>query len=58
MNDSPKEPQNTDPELTVHPATEPSSETKARIVAELGRELSEALQQAVRDHEDGGASVS
>jgi hypothetical protein len=55
MNDAPKEPKNTEPELTVHPATEPSSETKARIAVELGRELSESLEQAVREHEDGGA---
>jgi hypothetical protein len=55
MNDSPKEPKNTEPELTVHPAVEPSPETKARIAAEFGRDLSEALEQAVREHEDGGA---
>jgi hypothetical protein len=58
MNDSPKAPKKTEPELTVHPAAEPSPETKAGIAAELGQELSEALEQAVRDHEDGGAPAS
>ena len=51
MSNSPKEPKGTKPELTVHPATEPSPETKARIAAELGRRLSEALERAVREHE-------
>jgi hypothetical protein len=55
MNDSPKEPKKVEPELTVHPATEPSPETKVRIAAELGQGLSEALEQAVDEHEDGGA---
>ena len=55
MSDSPKEPKKTDPELTVHPATEPSPETKAKIAAELGQELSDALEQAVDEHEGGGA---
>jgi len=57
MTASPKEPKKTEPELTVHPAAEPSPETEAKIVVELGRKLSEALEQAVRDHEDGGASA-
>jgi len=55
MSDSPQEPQKVDPELTVHPATEPSPEAKARIAAELGQKLSEALEQAVREHDDDGA---
>ena len=55
MNELPKEPKKTDPELVVHPATEPSSETKAKIAAELGQELSGALEQAVDEHEGGGA---
>ena len=55
MNDSPKEPKKVEPELTVHPATEPSSEeTKAKIAAELGQGLSEALEQTVEEHENGG----
>jgi len=58
MNDSPKEPKKADPELIVHPITEPSPETKARIAAELGRELSEALEQAVEEHEDGESLIS
>ena len=61
MCDSPKEPKKTDPELTVHPAAEPSPETKAKIATELGQELSDALEHAVREHEgngepDGGVS--
>jgi hypothetical protein len=55
MSDSPKEPKKTDPKLTVHPATEPSPGTKVKIAAELGQELSGALEQAVDEHEDGGA---
>jgi hypothetical protein len=55
MNDSPKESKETDPELTVHSAIEPSSETKAKIAAELGQGLSDALEQAVEEHEDGRA---
>jgi len=55
MNDSPKEPKKTDPELTVHPAIEPSPGTKAKIAAELGQELSDALEQAVKEHEGNGA---
>ena len=55
MNDSPKEPKKTKPELTVHPATEPSPGTKAKIAAELGHDLSDALEQAVREHEGNGA---
>ena len=54
MSDSPKEPEDTEPELTVHPAVKPSPETKARIAAELGQELSEALEQAVEEHEGNG----
>ena len=53
MSNSPKEPKKTKPELTVHPAVEPSPETKAKIAAELGQGLSEALEQAVREHEGG-----
>jgi hypothetical protein len=56
MSDSPKDPKKTEPELTVHPATEPPSDAKARIAAKLGQELSETLERAVREHEDGGAS--
>jgi hypothetical protein len=52
MSDSPKESKKTDPELTVHPATEPSPGTKAKIAATLGQELSEALAQAVSEHEN------
>jgi hypothetical protein len=52
MSDSPKEPKKTDPELTVHPPTEPSPGTKAKIAAELGQKLSEAMAQAVKEHED------
>ena len=52
MSDSPNEPKKTKPELTVHPATEPSPDAKVRIAAELGRGLSEALERAVREHED------
>jgi len=55
MIDAPEEPKGTELELTVHPAVEPSPETKARIAAEFGRDLSEALEQAVREHEGGGA---
>ncbi len=55
MCDSPKEPKKAEPELTVHPATEPSPETKAKIAAKLGHKLSEALEQAVREHENGGS---
>jgi hypothetical protein len=51
MSDSPKDPEKTKPKLTVHPATEPSPETKVKIAAELGQGLSEALEQAVREHE-------
>ena len=51
MSDSPNEPKKTDPELTVHPATEPSPETKAKIAVGLGQQLSEALEQAVGEHE-------
>ena len=58
MCDSPKEPKKNEPELTVHPAIEPSPETKAKIAAELGRELSEALEQAVSEHDDAVASAS
>ncbi len=58
MNDSPREPKKTDPELTVHPAVEPSPETKARIAVELGQELYGALEQAVEEHEDGRAPGS
>ena len=54
MNDSPKKSKETDPELTVHPATEPSRGTKAQIAAELGHELSDALEQAVKEHNDDG----
>ncbi len=36
----------------VQPTTEPSPETKAKMAAELGRGLSEALEQAAREHED------
>lgn len=53
MSDLPKEFEKAEPELTVHPAVEPSPETKAKIAAELGKGLSEALEQAVREHEDG-----
>ena len=56
MSDSPEEPKSTEPELTVHPSTEPSPETKAKIAAELGRELSEALERAVRERGDDGAA--
>ncbi len=42
-------------ELTVHPAVEPSPKTEARIAAELGQGLSEALEQAVMEHENGGS---
>ena len=55
MDDSPKKHNKAEAELTVHQAVEPSPETKARIAAELGRDLSEALEQAVREHEGGGA---
>ena len=55
MSDSPKEHRKAEPELTVHPAAEPSPETKARIAAELGQGLSEALEQAVMEHEHGGS---
>ena len=55
MSESPKKSKGTDPELIVHPATEPSPDAKVRIAAELGRELYEALERAVREHEDGGA---
>ncbi len=55
MSNSPKEHKKTKPELTVHPAAEPSPETKAKIATELGQELSEALEQAVREHDGGGA---
>jgi hypothetical protein len=51
MSNSPKVPKKTKPELTVHPATEPSPETKAKITTELGESLSEALERAVREHE-------
>ena len=55
MSDSPKEPKKAEQaELTVHPAVEPSPETKAKIATELGRELSEALEQAVSEHDDDG----
>jgi hypothetical protein len=55
MSDSPKEPQKAVPELTVHPAVEPSPGTKTRIATELGQELSEALEKAVEEHEGNGA---
>ena len=55
MCDSSKEPSKTDPKLIVHPAVEPSPTTKARIAAELGQGLSEALEQAVMEHENGGS---
>ena len=55
MSDSPKEPKKAKPELTVHPAIEPPPDAKARIAAELGRELSDALEQAVMEHENGGS---
>ena len=60
MSDSPKEPKKTDPELTVHPATEPSPGTKTRIAVELGQELSEALDHAIREHnnDDGAPDVA
>jgi hypothetical protein len=58
MIDSHKDPEKTEPELTVHSATEPSAEKKVKIAAELGRELSEALERAAREHKDGGASAS
>jgi hypothetical protein len=51
MSDSQKEPKKVEPELTVHPATEPSPEAKAKIAADLGKGLSEALERAVREHE-------
>ena len=54
MSDLTKGHDEAEPKLTVHPATEPSRETKAKIASELGRELSEALEQAVRKHEDDG----
>ena len=56
MSDLPKDSEKAKPELTVHPATEPSPDTKAKIAEELGRELSEALEQAVREHNDDGTS--
>jgi hypothetical protein len=56
MSDSRNEPKKAEQaELTVHPATEPSPGTKTRIATELGQELSEALEQAVEEHEGGGA---
>ena len=51
MSNSPEEPKKNEPELTVHPAVEPSPEMEAKIAAELGQELSDALEQAVREHE-------
>jgi hypothetical protein len=51
MSDSTKGPKKAVPKLTVHPATDPSPGTKAKIAAELGQELSEAIEQAVREHE-------
>jgi len=58
MIDSHKDPEKSEPELTVHSATEPPAEKKVKIAVELGRELSEVLERAVREHEDGGASAS
>ena len=58
MSDSPKDSEKAKPELTVHPATEPSPEAKARIAAELGQGLSEALERAVREHEGDGPGVT
>ena len=55
MSDSMKEPKKNEPELTVHPAIEPSPKTEAKIAAELGQDLSAALEKAVREHEGGGA---
>jgi hypothetical protein len=55
MCDSPKEPKKADPELIVHSAVEPSPKMKARIAAELGQELSDALERAVRKYEDDDA---
>jgi len=52
MGNSPKKSKGTEPELTVHPAAEPSPETRARIAAELGQGLSEALERVVREYED------
>ena len=52
MSDLRKDPKKTEPELTVHPATEPSPEAKAKIAAELGQKLSGSLERAVREHED------
>ena len=54
MIDSSKEPTKPDPELTVHPATESSPGTKSKIAAELGQGLSDALEQAVKEHNDDG----
>jgi hypothetical protein len=58
MSDLPEEPKKAEPELTVHPATEPLPETKARIAAELGQELSDALEQAMEEHEDDKSLIS
>ena len=55
MSDSPKEPRKAEPDLTVHPAADLSPDAKAEIATELGQELSDALEQAVEEHEDGGA---
>jgi hypothetical protein len=55
MSDLPKETDKTELTLTVHPATEPSPGTKAKIAAELDQELSDALEQACEEHEGGGA---
>ena len=53
MSDSRKDSEKTNPELTIHPAIDLSPGTKAKIAAEFGHGLSEAIEEAVRQHEDG-----
>ena len=54
VSDSPKELKGMEPVLTVPPAPDPSAETEADIAAKLALELSEALEQAVGEHDDDG----